>query len=307
MIKSIVLKLPKRAFGVDGLSIKELKKLQLARVQQSAEEFDFWLSNTMEALYPELSEYEREFVFMHAFNYGMGRDTYSGLCECPSCKEDAKMAVVTKQPTTLSDFEVVIPDPETKKPYIKLVFELPDSPGGIVKDPKVVYQLNTEYLPEEFEEYEITPRENDIVEINGQMKPWSPFIPNSYITKLVRPISDAIDIKKIDPESIEFISEYLSNFNIIDTIREKSSGPVNGRLYIRCDSCGYDYKEEKTRISDIIRMVVSKELDGLYKQLVHDALAYSHRGFVSYDEVDKMTILEFTSVSGAIKNIKKEQ
>lgn len=308
-IKDIILRLPDKTVAVDCLKIKDLKTMQIKRAlcENKESEFNWWFEAVLENLYPGLTPYEREFVFIHAYNLGYGTNSHSGLTTCPHCNGDARIALVIKPGSELKNFEAIINDPETGRPYIKLILELPDTPGKMVKNPEYFYMLNSEYTPDEFLEYEIQPCSTDIVvDAAGNKSNWSSLLSDSEIVKLIRPEHGPINIMELSDEQKKEVKNYLYNFQTLERIKDKSNYPINANLYIKCE-CGYEFTEKKGRAVDIVKISMSPELDGLYRSLVYQALIFAEQGYLTISEIDNMSRTEFLAAAGAIKKIKEAQ
>lgn len=309
MIKDIILKLPSRTYPTDVLKIGDFKAINVKRRISTEQVFDNWFYNNLEVMYPELTPYEREFVFVYAFCQGMGKVTYSGHTTCPNCgNESCGIALKISPEDELTDFSVIIPDPDTGEDYVKLMFELPNAPGELVKNPEIFYHLNVEYHPEEFEEYEIKPCSTDLIVLkDGTKQQWSAFIPDDEIEKLIRPESGPYLITEIDDETKKAIREYIFNFNTVEKIRQKSLAPVKSVLSVRCRNCKTVIDKDIHRALDIVKIIISEDLQGLYQSLISQAVVFCEQGFLSYTEIDNMGMMEFNAVSAAIKKLKESQ
>lgn len=308
-IKDIILRLPDKTVAVDSLKIKDLKTIQFTRlIMESNEEgFNNWFYDMLENLYPDLTPYEREFVFIHAYNRGFGVTTHSGITECPKCMGNASISLKIKPAPLLKNFEAIIRDPSTNKPYIKLILELPYAPGEMIKNPEYFYILNEEYSPDEFQEYEITPCSTDIViDKTGNKYNWSAFVADCEIEKLIRPEQGPIKISELSDEDKLMVKEYLYNFQTLERIREKSNSPINSLLEIEC-GCGYKYRENIGRALDIVKTSMSAEPNGFYTSMMLQSLVFTEQGYLSLDEIDNMTRADFATATGAIKKIKEAQ
>lgn len=292
---------------IKEMTIGDLHRLYIWRgmyyPDQSHEEQQEWIDLFLKDLWPELTPYDREYAFMKAYSITIGRDRERAQAYCPKCESIGDMTYTIKQSND-RNLTTDIKDTNGVSLY-RIHYRPPTSPGGVDGGPYGLQVLQeTEYLPSEFEEYNVTPELGDKVKVSGEVIEYSPFISTSEIQALYKQDDTIHQIADIDDDTKREIRNHVASYGASSFV-SFSRSPIKSMMRFKC-GCGYKETKEMTRVLEFIETTVAGEMQPLFADYI-SAMHLAEHSHVSLSEFLNMNKVQVAMASGILAKKLKDR